>query len=333
MKIGVFELEPWEERYFKKELKGHSLIFGDHLTLKTVSKVKNCDAIVIFIHSKITKEILDQLPKVKLITTLSTGYNHIDIKECKKRKITVCSVPRYGENTIAEHAFGLLLGLSKRIVDGVQRARKKKFDSVGLVGFDLCGKTFGVIGVGNIGKHAIQMAKGFDMKVIAYNRSKDKKLAKKLGFKYVTKDYLLRNSDIISLHLPLTKDTQHIINKTAINKMKDTVLINTARGALIDTNALTKGLESGKIKALGADVLEGEEFLIDQRELTRSKAKRRDLKILKKNHKLLKKHNVIITPHSAANTEEATKRILNTGISNIKAFINGRKKNEVKERG
>ena len=331
MKIGVFECESWEKEYFKKKIKNHKLIFGDHLTPNTVNSVKDCDTIVIFIHSQITKEILDQLPKLKLLATMSTGFNHINLDECKRRKITVVYVPRYGENTIAEHAFGLLLGLSKRIVDGVERTRKNNFQAVGLDGFDLCGKTLGVIGVGNIGKHVVRIGKGFGMKVVGYNRTPDKIFAKENKIKYLSLDELLKNSDIITLHLPLNESTKHIINSRAINKMKNNVvIINTARGELINTSDLVEGLKSKKIKAFGADVLEGEEFMIDQRELTKKKASWKNLRVLKKNNKLLKNHNVIITPHGAAHTFEATKRILDTTIDNILSFIKGNKKNVIK---
>ena len=202
-KIAFFELEPWEKEYFIKNLGSYELQFiDDHLNENNVNLIKDADAIGVFIYSVVNKKILNNLPNLKLITTLSTGFDHIDIKECKKRKITICNVPHYGENTVAEHTFALILNLTRMIHKAYNRTIRGDFTLDGLRGIDLQGKTLGVIGAGSIGQHVIRIAKGFEMNVIAFDNFKNLKLAKRLGFKYVSFDNLLKNSDIITLHVP-----------------------------------------------------------------------------------------------------------------------------------
>ena len=263
-KIAFFELEQWEKDYFLKNLQNCEMQFiDDHLNRNNVDQIKNADAIGIFIYSIVNKKILDKLPNLKLVITLSTGFDHIDLKECKKRKITVCNVPHYGENTVAEHTFALILNLTRKIHKAYDRTVRGDFSLDGLRGTDLQGKTIGIVGTGSIGQHVARIAKGFDMEVIAFDKFKNPKLAKRLGLKYVSFDYLLKNSDIISLHVPYNKSTHHLINKKAVLKMKNGVLVvNTARGGIIDTSALLYGLNSGKIIGAGLDVLEGECFII-----------------------------------------------------------------------
>jgi len=267
--IAFFELESWEKEYLLKNLKNCQLKFVDeHLNENNVNQIKDADAIGVFIYSIVNKKILDNLPNLKLITTLSTGFDHIDLKECKKRKITVCNVPHYGENTVAEHTFALILNLTRKIHKAYERTVRGDFSIEGLRGIDLQGKTIGVIGAGSIGQHVIRIAKGFETKVIAYDKFRNLKLAKRLGFKYVTFDYLVQNSDIITLHVPYNKSTHHLINKKEISKMKKgVIIINTARGGIIDTSALLEGLQSGKIGGAGLDVLEGECFIKEERQI------------------------------------------------------------------
>src|SRR3989338_1335762 len=200
-KIAFFELEPWEKEYFLKNLKSYKLQFIDkHLNEKNINQITDVDAICIFIYSAVNRKILDKLPNLKLITTLSTGFDHIDLKECKKRKIAVCNVPHYGENTVAEHTFALILNLTRMIHKAYERTVRGDFSIDGLRGIDLQEKVLGVVGSGSIGQHVIRIAKGFEMKVVAFDVKRNLKLAKKLGFSYVSFDELLKNSDIITLH-------------------------------------------------------------------------------------------------------------------------------------
>ena len=333
LKIAFFELEHWEKEYFIKNLKNIEVKFiDDHLNQNNVDDVKDADAIGVFIYSVVNKKILDKLPNLKLITTMSTGFDHIDIKECKKRKITVCNVPHYGENTVAEHTFALILNLTRMIHKAYDRTVRGDFSLDGLRGTDLHDKTIGVIGIGSIGQHVIRIAKGFEMNVIAFDKFKNLKLAKRLGFKYVSFDYLLKHSDVITLHVPYNKSTHHLIDKKAISKMKKGVLlINTARGGIIETNALLEGLQAGKIGGAGLDVLEGECFIREEKQiLSKHFLKECDLKTVLQDHLLLKQPNVIVTPHNAFNSWEALQRILETTILNINSFLKKKKVNAVR---
>jgi len=332
-KIAFFELEPWEKEYFSRNLKHCDLKFiNEHLNENNATKIKNVDAIGVFIYSVVNKKILDKLPNLKLIATLSTGFDHIDLKKCRKRRITVCNVPHYGENTVAEHTFALILNLTRMIHKAYERTTRGDFSLDGLRGTDLQNKTIGVVGTGSIGQHVIRIAKGFEMNAVAFDKFKNPKLARKLGFRYVSFENLLRHSDIISLHVPYNKSTHHIINKKAISKMKKGVLIiNTARGAIIETSALLQGLQSGKIGGAGLDVLEGECFIREEKQiLSKHFLIECDLKTVLQNHILLKQDNVIITPHNAFNSWEALHRILDTTILNINSFLKKKPVNVVK---
>jgi len=271
------------------------------------------------------------MPKLELVTTRSTGFDHIDLGACKKKGITVCNVPAYGENTVAEHTFALILGLSRKLIDCVERARKGNFELEGLRGFDLQGKTLGVVGCGSIGRHVIRIAKGFEMKILVFDLYKDKKFAKEIGFQYAGMDKLLKESDIVTLHVPLNKHTYHLIDKEKIAKMKKgAYLINTARGEIVDTDALVKGLKNEQFGGAGLDVLEKECALKEERELlTKEFAKTCDLKTVLEEHILLEMPNVLITPHNAFNTNEALMRILEVTIESVKGFKKGKKVNMV----
>jgi len=331
MKIAFFEIKGWEKRILNKALKGHQLVyFSNPLSSKNVKNVRGFEIVSVFIYSKINSEILKKLPKLKLVTTRSTGFDHIDLKECQKRKILVSNVPFYGENTVAEHTFALILALSRNIHKSYIRTLRGDFTIEGLKGFDLKGKTIGVIGAGHIGLHVIKIAKGFGMEVLAYDINPNKFLAEVLDFKYVCLDELLRKSNIISLHVPATPETYHMINKDNIKKIKKgAILINTARGSVVDTEALIEALDKGILAGVGLDVLEGEELIKEEKELLYDKKKFESLKELVKDHILLAKDNVVYTPHIAFYSQEALERILHTTVKNILSFIEGKPENVV----
>jgi D-lactate dehydrogenase len=331
-KIVFFEIEDWEKDYIKKSLKGFEIkFFKEPLDEKNLSKVKNYDILSVFIYSAVDKKKLDKFTNVKLITTMSTGFDHINLEECKKKNIAVSNVPYYGENTVAEHTFALILALSRRLFGSIERTKRGSFDLKGLRGFDLKGKTIGIVGTGHIGSHVARIANGFEMDIIAYDIKKDKKLKKNYGVKYVPLDALLKKADIITLHAPLNEKTKHMLNKKNIKLMKPTALIiNTARGGLIETNALANFLVKNKMAGAGIDVLEEECFIKEEMQLlSRRFAQTCDLKTLIENHILLKLDNVIITPHNAFNSKEALQRILDTTISNIKNFLKNKQQNVV----
>jgi len=332
MKIAFFEIKNWEKAYIKKTLKKHDLLFiNERLSLDNVNKAKQCKIVTVFIDSKVNKKILSKLPKVKMIATRSTGYDHISIKDARLQKIIVCNVPTYGENTVAEHTFALILALSRNVHKSYVRSRNYDFSIQGLKGFDLKGKTIGVIGAGHIGLHVIKMAKGFGMNVLSYSKITDQFLSEVMDFHYVSLDTLLEKSDIVSLHVPYNKYTHHLIGRKEFQKMKKgAVLINTARGGVVDTHALLEALDTKKLAGAGLDVLEGEEFIKEDKAVLHSKKHSKALQLLiTKNHIILNKDNVVYTPHIAFYSEEALQRILEITAKNILYFINGKARNIV----
>lgn len=330
MKIACFELQDWEKDFLREKF-ANTLDLSLHsevLSPNNISLESFADGIVVFIYSNVNKEVLDQMPNLKFIATMSTGFDHIDIEECKHRNIIVSTVPTYGENTVAEHAFALIFAISRRLIESHDRVKSGNFSPVGLTGFDLFGKTLGVLGVGNIGTHVIRIAKGIGMDVLAYKRTPDLKLASDLGFRFVSLDELYSQSDIITVHVPYTKETHHLLNLDAFSKMKDgVIIINTARGAIIDTDALVQVLQSGKVAAAGLDVLEEEPMLREEHELLHKDVESEELKTVLENHMLLNNPKVLITPHNAFNSREALMRILRTTEENINGFLSGTPKN------
>ncbi len=321
-KIAFFELEKCEEKVVRKHLPNHQLQFFEKpISSFDVAKIRASDALAVFIYSEITEQILSKLPKLKFIATMSTGFDHIDIVACKKKGIKVSNVPFYGENTVAEHTFALILALSRHLIKSVERTQRGNFSLDGLRGFDLKGKTIGVIGTGHIGQHVLRIAKGFEMKMLAYDVRKDAKAAKNLSFRYVSLDTLLKNSDIVTLHCPYNPHTHHLINSANINKMKKgSYLINTARGGLVETEALLRAIQTGRLAGAGIDVLEEEAAIKEEKQLL-SRNFSVNLRTALENHILLDQENVIITPHNAFNSEEALRRILETTIENISSYF------------
>ncbi|MFA6973282.1 MAG: hydroxyacid dehydrogenase [Parcubacteria group bacterium] len=329
MNIAFFEVQLWKQEYLNKQLKGHTLLFFEEaLSEDNVEKVKSCEVISVFIHSKITEEILTLLPNLKFIATQSTGFDHIDVAACTARKIAVSNVPYYGENTVAEHTFALILALSRNVHKSYVRTLQGNYAIDGLMGFDLQGKTLGVIGTGHIGLHVIRIAKGFGMHVVAYDVKEDPFLAEVLRFKYVPLEEVATSADIISLHLPYNAATHHIINGNILAKVKPgALIINTSRGSLIDSNALLTALDAKRVGGAALDVLEGEELILDEKQLLHYKQPNEKLEELAKNHILLKRDNVVFTPHIAFFSKEALERILSTTAENILAFAKGEMNN------
>lgn len=331
MKISFFEIKGWENKFLKKGLKGHNLeFFSEPLKLDNIGKAKDADIISVFIYSKINKEILNKLPKVKFITTRSTGFDHVDFKECKKRNIAVSNVPFYGENTVAEHTFALILSLSRNINKSCAKVFRNDFSIDGLMGFDLNNKTLGVVGAGHIGQHVIRIAKGFGMNVLACDSNQDNFIADVLGFKYVSLEEVLKNSDIITLHIPYNEKTHHLINRDNIKKIKKgALLINTARGGIIETEALIEALDKKIIGGAGLDVLEGEDLIKEEKQLLYDPQKMDVLAKIVKGHILLSKDNVVFTPHIGFYSKEALERILEITIKNINSFVSGILENKI----
>ena len=331
MRIAFFEVEDWEEEYLKEKLSGHQLKFSNEkLSLENTAQIKDFDALSVFIYSKIDEQIIQEIPNLKLVTTRSTGFDHIDLDVCKKRGITVCNVPSYGENTVAEHTFALILSLSRNMCKACIRRFEQDFSIEGLEGFDLKGKTIGVVGTGQIGLHVIRIAKGFGMNVVAYDVRQNKLLSEVLEFEYVTLEDLLARSDVITLHVPYMKATHHLMNKDTFKLVKKgAILINTARGSIVDTEALIDALDKKILAGAGLDVFEGEEVIKEEKQLLYEPKNLEVLASLVKDHILLSKDNVVFTPHIAFYSKEALERILETTVENIAAFVSGKPQNVV----
>jgi D-lactate dehydrogenase len=333
MKIAFFEMsEEWEREYMRKNLKGQTLYFFDgELNEKNIDQVKDFNIISVFIYSNINKNLISKLKRVKAIITRSTGFDHIDVKICNKNNICVYNIPRYGSNTVAEYTFALLLALSRKIIKSNERVRQLNFNLDGLRGIDLKGKVIGIVGLGEIGTNVAEIAKGFGMNILVYTKARDTNLSKKIGFKYVTFNYLLKNSDVITFHVPLTPSTKHMVNRNNINTIKKgAFLINTSRGEVVETESIIKALDKSILAGAGLDVLEEEELIKDERELLLKNHSREELKSALEENILLEHDNVIVTPHNAFNTKEALQRILDVTIKDIKNAISNKSENLVK---
>ena len=332
MKIAFFELEDWEREELRKGLfEGHELhLSTEPLNERTLTEEHDAEIVSVFVHSNLNRAALDKLPNLKFIATRSTGFDHIDLGHCRERGIRVSNVPSYGENTVAEHTFALILALSRNIHKAFVHTLAHDIPFAELRGFDLAGKTLGVIGAGRIGLHVIKLANGFGMTVVAFDVRQEPLLAEVLNFRYVSVVELLGVSDIISLHCPYSPKTHHLINPDNIQRIKrGALLINTARGGLIDPAALTRALDEGILAGAALDVLEGEELLKDERQILAQSLAQDKLRTLLLNHSLLNRDNVVITPHIAFNSREAVQRILETTLDNLRAFLRGQPRNLV----
>ena len=287
-----------------------------------IEHLKEIEVLIPFIHTKIGPAELEAMPKLKFIATRSTGYDHIDIAAAKERGIIVANVPGYGETAVAEFTFALMLTLSRKVHQAYARTQRSDYTLKGLRGFDLYHKTLGVVGAGAIGLHVIRIATGFGMNVLAYDVMQNRLLSEVLGFRYVSLNDLLSQSDIITLHAPAIAPTYHMLNKETFAHVKrGAYLINTARGSLIDTTALAWALDAEILAGAALDATEGEEFLHHEEELLNQADAEEKLKLLVRNQVLQRRSNVIITPHIAFNSEEALRRIQDTTIENVKAFL------------
>ncbi len=258
---------------------------------------------------KVSREVLERLPDLKLVVTRSVGYDHLDLAEARRRGVAVCNVPDYGAHMIAEHAFALLLAVARHVVTGHNRyTQERLFSDRGLQGIELYAKCLGVVGTGRIGLHTIRIARGFGMEVLAYDVAPNRDAAQTLGVRYVSLEELLAQSDAVSLHVVLNETTHHLLNAERLAQMKPgAILVNTSRGGVVDTQALTSALRSGRLGGAGLDVLE------DERDTYH------DLSGL----------NLVVTPHVGWYTDGAVRRILQVTLQNIAAFMRGQATNRL----
>lgn len=313
MKILCTEIEPWQEELIKKAFPHDTLVCtGEILSKKVLESHHDSEILSVFVDSKVNETILAQLPLLKLIITRTTGYDNIDLAATGKRGIVVCNNPTYATTAVAEYTFALILELARALYTTCAQVKQHNcFSRTGLCGFELRGKTIGIIGMGNIGKQVATIAHGFGMHILAFDMHQDPQLAHKLPITYATLPELLQRADIISMHLPLTKNTYHIINSENMRYVKKgAFFINTARGGLVDTKALLRALENNILKGCAVDVLEDPQS--------------------PEAHTLIKHTCALVTPHNAYNTTEAAHRLIEDTISMLKAYKAGKPYNTLK---
>lgn len=345
MKISFVSAGSSDESFFQDGLRDHELEF-----VRSMSEVSSeAEILSPFIYDQVNSGFLDGHAALRLVCTRSAGWDHIDIELCRRRGVRVANVPAYGANTVAEHTFALILSLSRRLREA-GLAIKENFSTEALRGFELKGKTIGVIGTGRIGSHVIRLAHGFGMRVLACDTVPNVQLADLLGFEYTTLEDLLPRAQIITLHCPLGPDNFHLLNRGTLSRCVPGVLIiNTARGSLIDTEALIAALEAGHVGGAGLDVLEGElatsrppnlnvtELILEELHAGLSPEEHRlkhpnriqDLQQMMRNKALISRPNVVFTPHIAFNSFEAADRINRMTVENVRAFLKGKPVNLV----
>lgn len=307
-------LDEKQKAFFQGKLTGQNLIFLDsNITPENIPQNLDAEVLSIFVKDKISKEVIEAMPNLRLIAVRSTGFDNVDTDFAKQKNIVVSNVPAYGSHTVAEFTFGLMLNLTRHITKAVNKVKvNQKFSTQGLQGIDLFGKTLGVVGTGKIGANVCKIARGFSMNILAFDAFPNEDLSKELEFKYVSLEELLQNSDIVTLHTPLNDQTRHLINSQNLSQIKKGALIvNTSRGEVIETQALLDALNSGQISGAALDVLESEDNLT------------------KEDRELIENPKVLVTPHTAFNTVEAGQNIVDTTLDNIQSFINGSTKNQV----
>ncbi len=324
MKIAFFDTKPYDKQSFQKYA-NDDLVFKFYetkLNIDTVDLARGCDVVCIFVNDTADATVIDRLYElgVKVLALRCAGYNNVDVKHAYK-KIHVVHVPAYSPYAVAEHTMALLLTSIRRIHKAYIRTRDQNFSLTGLLGFDLKGKTVGIIGTGKIGKVFSEICKGFGMNVLGYDLYPDEKT----GIEYTDFREICKRADIISLHCPLTPETKYIINERSLSDMKDgVVIINTSRGRLIDSDALLEAIKTGKVGAAGLDVYEEESDLFF--EDCSGEILQDDIL-----SRLLSMPNVLITSHQAFFTKEALSNIAKTTMDNAKGFFEeGKRENEVK---
>jgi D-lactate dehydrogenase len=336
MDIATFETEEWERQAFMRLHPRHRVhCVPEPLDQRNADVFPAVDVVSPFVNSRLDASVLSHFPRLKLIATRSTGYDHIDLHYCATHGITVSNVPDYGDWTVAEHVFALLLAVARNLVEAVERTRRGRFTQAGLRGFELRDRVIGVVGTGRIGRRVIEIARGFGMNVIAHDHQQDEAAAARLGFAYTSLDQLLSDSDVLTLHVPATSGTHRMISDREFSRMKQgAILINTARGNIVDIEAMVRALADGKLRAAGLDVLPQEPLIREEAAIFHEGAVRdaEDFKALVANHVLLRFPNVIVTPHNAYNTEAALQRIIATTLANIEAFAQGKPQNVVSAR-
>ncbi|MBN1409955.1 MAG: 2-hydroxyacid dehydrogenase [Spirochaetales bacterium] len=327
-KIAFFDAKPYDTSFFDEANENFNYdisYFESRISRETVPLAKGFDIVCAFVNDSLSGDVVRTLKDygVSLVALRCAGYNNVDLKAAYKT-LHVVRVPSYSPHAVAEHTVAMMLALNRKTHRAYYRIRDNNFSINGLLGFDMYGKTAGIIGTGKIGKIVIKILNGFDMNIIAFDRNPDKVFADLMNVKYLNIEQVYRNADIISLHCPLTTETYHMINQHSISIMKKNVMIiNTGRGQLIDSKALIEGLKNNRIRYAGLDVYEEEsEYFFED-----FSGSNIDDDVLAR---LMTINNVLITSHQAFFTEEAMKNIALTTLTNIKDYAEGnRLKNEI----
>ena len=320
MNIVVFDAKPYDIEFFEKWNKQYGAritYYSEKLTLKTAAVLtKYQDVVCTFVNDDLNEKVIEILSRngVRAIAIRAAGYNNVDIRAAYHNRVTVFRVPAYSPYAVAEHALALLMTVNRKTNKAYNRTREGNFSLVGLTGIDLNGKTAGVIGTGKIARIFIKILNGLGMNVISYDKFPNEQAAKDENFTYVDLDEVFEKSDVISLHCPLLPDTKHIVNSESISKMKKgVIIINSARGGLVNTESLIEGLKNKKIGGAGLDVYENEkDYFFEDESGT----------VLEDDilARLLTFNNVVVTSHQAFLTEEALNNIVETTLNNILAY-------------
>ena len=319
--IAFFGSKPYDEASFNEKNKEYNFelrYYKGHLNKHNVILTQGVDAVCIFVNDTADAEVLRMMADngVKLLALRCAGYNNVDLKAAAECGITVVRVPAYSPYAVAEYTVALMLSLNRKIPRATWRTRDGNFSLHGLLGFDMYGKTVGIIGTGKIAKKLIMILRGFGMNVLAYDLYPDYNFAREHQVVYTTLDELYHSSDIISLHCPLTEQTKYLINDYSISKMKDgAILVNAARGQLVDTEAVIEAIESGKLGGFAADTLDGEADLFGK-DFEGGKAPNA---IFQKLIDLYPK--VLLSPHLGSFTDEAVKNMVETTYENLKEYM------------
>lgn len=330
--IHIYDTTPEDRNVLEAALTDNNELrfTEDQLTIDNIDA--DAEVISVFVASTVGADILEKLPKLKLIACRSTGFNNVDLETAKLRNIVVANVPSYGEHTVAEYAFGLLLAVTRRIVEANVAFQNGTAGHDELRGIDLNGKTLGLIGTGHIGRNVATIARGFGMTITAYDAFPNADWARDAEVAYTSLYELLKSSDIVTLHIPYSDAVHHLLDADKIALMKPSaILVNTARGELVDTGALLEAIDSKKIQAAALDVFEGEALVDVHNELRtlRQTGKQELLEQGLELDVLRKLPNVLVTNHNAFNTTEALGRINQTSADNITKFLAGNTQNNV----
>ncbi|HWB59358.1 MAG TPA: NAD(P)-dependent oxidoreductase [Chthoniobacteraceae bacterium] len=338
MNIHFVDTQPSEREYFADKFPGHDVRFVHDLA----DVGEDAEVVSIYIRSRVDAAFLDAHPRVRMLATRSNGVDHLDMDECRRRGVVVSTVHGAESNTVAEHTFALILALARRLDEVRQANKQPHFYYDRLRSFDLKDKTLGVIGAGRIGLRTIHIALAFGMKVVANDPHHVSVMAETIGVRYVGFDELLRESHVVTIHTPLTPETHHLLDAAAFAKCRrGVIIINTARGGVVDTEALIEALDSGIVAGAGLDVLEdesvmrkeGTKIIADQIIArlhagpvtgdggTRDPDRLKEIESLTENARLISRPNVVFTPHVAFNSVEAIERINSMTVENIHAFL------------